>query len=329
MADRGDAAHRLDHAAARHLAGPFSLSRAELQRLVAQGRVSVNGAPATRPAQRLQAGDVVQVDTPRPPRRPAPSPEALPLSILYEDTAIVVLVKPAGMVVHPSSAHRAGTLLNALLWHAGRDPGEAAAWQPRLVQRLDQHTSGLLVVAKSPEVHTALQGERSRFVKEYLTIVWGRPVPARGEIAHRLGRDPLDRRRVTVSDGGAAALTRYQVLDRSRGNARGLSLLRCELVTGRTHQLRVHLAAQGWSIVGDPAYGQPPRARLVDVAVDRAARGFPRQALHAWRLAFAHPRSGRRLHFEAPLPPDLAALMSAAGLGRGLPGAPAPPDARV
>ncbi len=264
MADRGDAAHRLDHAVARHLAGPLSLSRAELQRLVGHGRVTVNGAAASRPAQRLQAGDVVWVDAPRPPRRPAPSPEALPLTILYEDAALVVVMKPAGMVVHPSAAHRSGTLVNALLWHAGRDPGADAAWQPRLVQRLDRHTSGLIVIAKSADVHTALQGPGARFVKDYLAVVWGRPVPATGEIAHRLGRDPLDRRRVTVSDGGATALTRYQVLDRSRGPARGLSLVRCVLVTGRTHQLRVHLAAQGWPIVGDPEYragAAPPPCR--------------------------------------------------------------------
>ena len=327
MADRGDAAHRLDHAAARHLGGPFLLSRSGLQRLVSQGRVRVNGVPATRSSQRLQHGDVVQVDAPQPSPRHPPSAEALPLSILYEDAAILVLLKPAGMVAHPSSAHRSGTLVNALLWHAGRDPGQVPDWQPRLVQRLDKDTSGLLVVAKSPDVHTALQGGRAQFVKEYLAVVWGRPLPASGVIDHRLGRDPLDRRRVIVSEGGAAALTRYRVLGRSRGSARGLSLVRCELVTGRTHQLRVHLAAQGWPIVGDQTYGQPPRARIPDVAVNRVARAFGRQALHAWRLEFPHPRSGRILRFEAPLPPDLAALLATADLGRGLPQAPAPPTA--
>jgi len=322
VADQGDAAHRLDHAATRHLGRPFSLSRAGLQRLVGQGRVSVNGVPATRPAQRLLAGDVVHVDAPQPPLRDAPSAEPLPLSILYEDSVILVVVKPAGMVAHPSAAHRSGTLVNALLWHAGRDPSQPSDWQPRLVQRLDKDTSGLLLVAKSPEAHRALQGRQAQFVKEYVAIVWGRPLPAHGEIRHRLGRDPLDRRRVIVSDGGAAALTRYRVLGRTRGEVRGLSLVRCELVTGRTHQLRVHLAAQGWPIVGDHTYGQVPRTRIPDVGVNRAARTFERQALHAWRLQFAHPRSGRLMHFEAPVPGDMSALLAAAGLGRRLAGTP-------
>lgn len=325
VADRGDDAHRLDHAAARHLAGPCSLSRAAIQRLVAQGRVLINGAAARRPAQRVRVGDLVHVDAPARAPRPAPTGEPRPLTILYEDASILVLVKPAGIVAHPSSRHRSGTLLNALLWHAHRDPGPVSPWLPRLVQRLDKDTSGLLLVAKSPDAHAALQGDRARFVKEYLAIVWGRPLPARGTIDHRLGRDPLDRRRVMVREGGAEAMTRYQVLDRSRGVRGGLSLVCCELVTGRTHQLRVHLAAQGWPLVGDKAYGEPPRRRIADVAVDRCARSFGRQALHAWRLQFAHPRTGRVLRFEAPVPADLADLLAAAALGRGLP-RPTPPS---
>ncbi len=283
----------------------------------------INGEAAVRPAQRLHAGDVVEVDAPVAPSRQPPTAEPLPLSILYEDASLLVLVKPPGMVVHPSSVHRSGTLLNALLWHAGRDPGQSLSWEPRLVQRLDKDTSGLLVVAKSAEVHTALQGQHRHFVKEYLAIVWGRPLPSRGTIDQRLGRDPLDRRRVMVRDGGTAATTDYRVLDRSRGDARGLSLVSCVLVTGRTHQLRVHLASQGWPIVGDQTYGEPSRARIADIAVDRAARLFDRQALHAWRLGFAHPRSGRQLQFEAPVPADMASLMATATLGRGLPRAPA------
>ncbi len=286
-----------------------------MQRLLGGGRVLVNGRRATKPAQRLLLGDVVQVDAPPPPPRQSPSPEAMPLTVLFEDPELLVVVKPAGMVAHPSPGHRSGTLVNALLWHASEVHDDD--WQPRLVQRLDKDTSGLLVVAKSPAVHTALQDARALFVKDYLAVVWGRPAPLRGEIAHRLGRDPLDRRRVMVSESGAAALTRYQVLARSRGDARGLSLVRCELVTGRTHQLRVHLAGQGWPIVGDQTYGEPPRVRIADGAVDRAARTFSRQALHAWRLQFAHPGTGRLLRFEAPLPADMAALVELAGLGRG------------
>lgn len=316
MADRGDAARRLDHAAARHLSGAFALSRAALQRLVTEGRVRVNGVPASRPAQRLQAGDAVDLDVPPPPPRPAPSAERLPLEIVYEDDALLVVCKPPGLVAHPSYAHKTGTLLNGLLWHA--DAGEPG-WQPRLVQRLDKDTSGLLVAAKSADVQTALQGARAGFMKEYLAIVWGRPVPARGTIDLRLGRDPLDRRRVMARDGGAEAVTQYHVLTRSRGGARGLSLVRCELVTGRTHQLRVHLAARGWPIVGDQTYGEAPRARLPDVALDRRVRAFGRQALHAWRLRFTHPQSGRVLQFDAPLPSDMAALVAAAGMVGALP----------
>lgn len=323
VADRGDAAHRLDLAAARHLAGPFALSRAALQRLVAEGRVRVNGVAATRPAQRLAPGDLVELDVPPPAPRAAPAAEPLPLVILHEDAAILVLNKPAGVVAHPTPAHHSGTLVNGLLWHAARRPDEATGWQPRLVQRLDKDTSGLLVVAKSPEVHAALQDARAAFEKDYLAVVWGRPAPERGLLTDPLGRDPLDRRRVMVKDSGAAARTGYQLLDHSRGTARGLSLVRCALLTGRTHQLRVHLSAHGWPIVGDPVYGHPPRSRLADIAADRAARAFSRQALHAWRLTFTHPRSGRRLQFEAPLPGDLAALLTATGLGRGLTRAPA------
>lgn len=319
MADRGDAARRLDHAAARHLSGAFGLSRAALQRLVAEGRVRVNGVAASRPAQRLQAGDAVDLDLPPPPPRPAPSAERLPLEILYEDDALLVVCKPPGLVAHPSYAHKTGTLLNALLWHAGDRHAGEPGWQPRLVQRLDKDTSGLLVAAKSADVQTALQSARAGFMKEYLAVVWGRPVPARGTIDLRLGRDPLDRRRVMARDGGAAAVTQYHVLARSRGDARGLSLVRCELVTGRTHQLRVHLAARGWPIVGDQAYGEAPRARLAAVALDRRARAFGRQALHAWRLRFTHPRSERVLQFDAPLPADMAALVAAAGMERALP----------
>ena len=323
MADRGDASQRLDHAAARHLAGSYALSRSKVQRLVTGGRVLVNNVPATRPAQRLLMGDVVQVDVPMPPATQSPSAEPLPLSIVFEDAQLLVVAKPAGMVAHPSHKHRSGTLVNALLWHAAQVRGDD--WQPRLAQRLDKDTSGLLLVAISAAVQTALQSNRIRFVKEYLAVVWGRPVPTRGAITHRLGRDPLDRRRVVALDSGADAETRYRVLDRTRGAARGLSLVSCGLMTGRTHQLRVHLATEGWPIVGDPVYGQPPRRRLLDIAVDRAARAFERQALHAWRLEFTHPESGRRLRFEAPVPADMADLMAVADLGQGLPVSPALP----
>lgn len=278
---------------------------------MAAGAVTVNGAPATRPAQRLAAGDrVVVAATPRAPRRP-PGAERHPLTILFEDDDLLVVVKPAGMVAHPTARQRQGTVVNALLGHA-----DDAGWSPRLVQRLDRDTSGLMIVAKSADVHTALQAAHAAVDKDYLAVVWGRPAPDRGTLDGRLGRDPLDRRRMMVTATGAASLTEYEVLSRSTGDARGLSLVRCRLGTGRTHQIRVHLADRGWPIVGDPAYGEAPRRRLLDLAVDRHARAFGRQALHAWRLAFRLPSTGERRTFEAPLPDDLLGLIRIARLGR-------------
>ncbi len=302
---------RLDQCIRRHLAAGFGLSRAAIQRLVATGAVTVNGAPAARPAQRLAAGDrVVVAARPRAPRRP-PAAERHPLTILFEDDDLLVVVKPAGMVAHPTARQRQGTVVNALLGHA-----DDAGWSPRLVQRLDRDTSGLMIVAKSADVHTALQAAHAAVDKDYLAVVWGRPAPDRGALDGRLGRDPLDRRRMMVSATGAASLTEYEVLSRSTGDARGLSLVRCRLGTGRTHQIRVHLSDRGWPIVGDPTYGEAPRRRLLDLAVDRHAHAFGRQALHAWRLAFRLPSTGERRTFEAPLPDDLLGLIRIARLGR-------------
>jgi 23S rRNA pseudouridine1911/1915/1917 synthase len=207
-----------------------------------------------------------------------------------------------------------GTLVNALLFHASTAGRDEPLWQPRLVQRLDKGTSGLLVVAKSAETHAALQDDAAAFTKEYLALVWGRPVPSAGRIAVRLGRDPLDRRRVMAAESGAAAVTEYRTIARARGAARGISLLCCRLVTGRTHQLRVHLAERGWPLVGEPTYGHRPSGRLDDPTVDRAVRAFSRQALHAWRLRFRHPRSGQQMAFAAPPADDMGRLLRIAGL---------------
>lgn len=314
MADRGDAGRRLDLSIQRHLAGTHRLSRAATQRLIAGGHVTVNGRAVRRAAGRLAAGDLVAVDgaasLPAPRR---PEPETAALDVRYEDDDLLVVVKPAGVTVHPTSSRRRGTLLNALLGHASA-ARSADAWTPHLVQRLDRDTSGLVLVAKSGAVHAALQRAGDACVRDYLAVVWGTPRPPAGTIDGRLGRDLLDRRRVAVREGGAAALTAYECLARSHGDRRGLSLVRCRLHTGRTHQIRVHLADRGWPIVGDAVYGRPPRARLADPALDRHARGFARQALHAWRLSVAWPAPDRVLRFEAPLPDDLAGLLTAAGL---------------
>ncbi|MEZ5419437.1 MAG: RluA family pseudouridine synthase [Vicinamibacterales bacterium] len=309
VADRGDGAGRLDQAIQRRLGPAFALSRSAVQRLVAAGGVTVNGRLASRPAQRLATGDVVGVAATPRPARAEPAAERLPLEILFENEDLLVVSKPAGMVAHPTSRQREGTLLNALLWHAG-----AAGWTPRLVQRLDRGTSGLIVVAKSPAAHAALQAPAARFDKQYLAVVWGRPAPPHGRLEGALGRDPLDRRRMMVRATGAPSKTAYDLLARTTGEGPGLSLVRCRLFTGRTHQIRVHLADRGWPIVGDAVYGTPPRRRLAAPALDRAARAFPRQALHAWRIAFRPPGASADLAFVAPLPADMRELLTGAGL---------------
>jgi 23S rRNA pseudouridine1911/1915/1917 synthase len=224
-------------------------------------------------------------------RRP-PAAEPGSLSILYEDQALMVVDKPAGTVVHPSYKASSGTLLNAVLWHLGGASGA----KPGIVTRIDKDTSGLVLIAKTAGAHAALQrqGSAGGVRKQYLAIVNGWPRPARGSISHPLGRDPGDRRRVIVMPGGAASETRYDVVSRWDRGARE-SLLCCELVTGRTHQIRVHLAAEGWPIIGDRTYGSSdPR--------------IARQALHAWRLSFAHPATRDVVEVEAPLPEDMTRL---------------------
>ena len=312
-ADRGDAGSRLDRVLRRHLADLHGTSRAELQRWVEQGRVWVNGRPASKPAARVAPGDEVAVTVPEQPARPLQA-QSIPLRVLYEDEHLLAVDKPAGLVVHPSFGHRDGTLMNALLWRA-------AAWgrdrRPSLVHRLDKHTSGVLLVAKSREVHAGLARTMAagRAAKDYLAVVYGRVPTARGRIALRLARDPLDRRRViAVATGGRESLTLYERVARSRGEQAGLALLRCQLVSGRLHQIRVHLAATGWPIVGDPVYGEPRWRTLASAELAAAAREFPRQALHAWRLRLEHPVLGRPLELVAPLPDDIAGLLRAAGI---------------
>ena len=223
------------------------------------------------------------------PERRRPEPEELDLAVLYEDDSLIVIDKPPGMVVHPTYRNTSGTLLNGLLWRLrGRD-----GILPSIITRLDKHTSGLVLVALTPDVHARVQrdAEAGRVRKEYLTIVRGTPHPRSGTIALPLARSPEDRRLVIVTLAGQASETRYEVLS----SARDHSLIRCELVTGRTHQIRVHFAAVGHPIVGDPTYGEPHDA-------------LPRQALHAWRLTLAHPVSGASLQVEASLPADFQRL---------------------
>jgi len=222
--------------------------------------------------------------------RRRPLPEEGPLSIVFEDEWIIVLDKPPGIVVHPTYKNWSGTLLNSVLWRMR----ERADAQPGILTRLDKDTSGLVVMALTPEVHAAMQRDQAarRIDKTYLAVVQGTPEPARGTIALPLGRDLADRRRVVVTDTGAPSETRYEVMATLDENA---SLVRCELVTGRTHQIRVHLAARGWPIVGDTMYGV-------------TSATITRQALHAWRIRFPHPITRQPLDLEAALPTDIRTL---------------------
>ena len=309
LTDRGDNGTRLDLVLRRHLANLETATRTRVQSWIDQGTVSINGQTVRRAAARVTAGDVLTVDTPDaalPPRRTL-EPQSASLDILFEDDHLLVVNKPPGIVVHPTHAQPDGTLMNALAWHARSWPPPC---RPSVVGRLDKLTSGIVLVAKSAALHAQLQRSMARAEKDYLAVVYGRVTPPRGTIDLRLRRDPNDRRRVVASETiGAPSVTHFERIARVAAPRAGLALLRCRLVTGRTHQIRVHLAASGWPIVGDPIYGGNGWSRLTDVALSNALRNFPRQALHASQLAFVHPISMQRLVMEAPMPEDMGALL--------------------
>jgi 23S rRNA pseudouridine1911/1915/1917 synthase len=280
------------------------------------GCVSVNGRAVRRPAARAALDDLIVVDVPEGDIAPRErmAPEDLPLSILYEDDHLLAVDKPAGVVVHPTYKNMAGTVMNALLWRARDWPGDR---RPSIVGRLDKLTSGIVLVAKSAAVHAALQRAMAAPSAEkiYLAVVYGR-ARARGRIDLPLGRDRHDQRRVVVAEDGAPSVTLFERIAAAPGPRGGVSLVRCRLVTGRRHQIRVHLAARGWPIVGDPVYGEPRWSTAGDPRLAAALREFPRQALHAWRLAIDHPITKQRMTVEAPIPDDLAELLQAVGLDR-------------
>jgi 23S rRNA pseudouridine1911/1915/1917 synthase len=317
VVDRGDARRRLDRVLLERLprATPRQgkLSRTRIQRWVEEGRVRVGDEVVARPATRVLEGQPIEVRLPARPR-PTPVAEPIPLTIVYEDDWLLAVDKPAGMTVHPTRRYPHGTLVNALLWH-GR--GETrAGYGPRLAHRLDRDTSGVLLVAKSREVHAALARAMARraALKEYVALVYGAPPVDRDRIDLRIARDAVSGRLVASKTDGRVCSTRYELLARSEGARAGLSLLRCTLGTGRLHQIRVHLSAIGLPIIGDTRYGAPRWKGLADEACARACAAFPRQALHAHRLHIVHPVTGAALDLRAPLPTDLAALFVAAGV---------------
>jgi 23S rRNA pseudouridine1911/1915/1917 synthase len=312
--DRGDAGQRLDLVLQRHLRDVTAASRTRIQKWIESGRVTVNEAPVRRPSKRTAQGDLVAIALPATARRGVMAAEELPLSVIFEDEHLLAINKPAGMVVHPTYRHPRGTLMNALLWHARHWPAGA---RPSLVGRLDRFTSGVLIVAKSRAVHAALQRSLSSScsAKHYLAVVYGRVNVARGTIDVRLSRSRRERQTV-VSDAASAApsQTMFERLRRNKAPRAGLALLCCRLLTGRTHQIRVHLAARGWPIVGDTKYGKPLWTEVEDPSLSAVLQAFPRQALHAWRVSFEHPIAHTPLVCEAIPPEDFERLLNDANL---------------
>ncbi len=289
-----------------------SLSRSRVKALIEDRRATRDGAPLTDPSETVRAGALYAIDIPEPVAA-TPQPQAIPLTILYEDADLIVVDKPAGLVVHPAPGNLDGTLVNALLAHAGDDlPGIGGEKRPGIVHRLDKDTSGVMVAAKSERAHRTLSEAFANrdLDRAYIALAWGLPAPTSGEVVAPIGRHPGDRKRMAVVDrGGKPATTRYAV-QRAWGAA--VSLVECRLLTGRTHQIRVHLAHIGHPIVGDPVYMRrtPAAARSLPAPVRDALLAFPRQALHAATLGFNHPVTGRPLAFESPVPPDISGLVA-------------------
>ncbi|MGX9962906.1 RluA family pseudouridine synthase [Roseomonas sp. F4] len=298
------------------LAGAIGgLSRSRVKALIESGQATRDGVPVHDPAEPVRPGVIYALRLP-PPEDAVPQPQDIPLTILFEDRHLIVLDKPAGLVVHPAPGNRDGTLVNAVLAHAAEDlTGIGGEKRPGIVHRLDKDTSGVMVVAKSERAHTALSEAFANrdLDREYLALVWGLPSPTVGEITGDIGRHPMDRKRMAVvTRNGKHALTRYAT---ERAFGTGCALLRCRLATGRTHQIRVHLAHVGHPLVGDPVYLRriPAAARNLAGPLREMLMAFPRQALHAATLGFRHPVTGEALSFSAALPPDMAGLLAALG----------------
>ena len=288
------------------------LSRSRIQALIKAEAIRVNGAP-TRPAYLVQPGDEIAVELPQP-EPSAAHPEPLPLSIAYEDDDLLVVNKAAGMTVHPAPGATEGTLVNALLHHCRNLSGINGALRPGIVHRLDKDTSGLLLVAKRDAAHRTLAASLQAHQVErcYAALVWGVLREESGRIEAPIGRHPKNRKKMAVVEDGRDAATHFSVVERCPFTTE----VECRLETGRTHQIRVHLAHIGHPIFGDPVYGGRDQARGVRPEYRRQANWMlsliKRQALHAQKLRFAHPTTGEMMEFTAPLPEDLQAVLEAA-----------------
>jgi 23S rRNA pseudouridine1911/1915/1917 synthase len=326
-----DAGARLDRLLAARIP---ALSRSRLKALILDGQVSIRpasgkGAEAARtildPSAEVKSGDVITVTLP-PPQDAAPAGEDIPLSIVYEDDDLVVIDKPAGLVVHPAAGHATGTLVNALIAHCGDSlSGIGGVKRPGIVHRLDKDTTGLMVIAKNDRAHQALSQQfaeklESGLTRGYLALVWGAPERPRGTIDAPLDRHPTAREKQAVRTGGREAVTHWELRETFSDEAGKpvASLIECLLETGRTHQIRVHLAHIGHPILGDETYGTgfKTKAARLSPPARAALAALGRQALHAAILGFTHPTSGDRLDFESPLPTDMARLAGALRTGR-------------
>jgi len=277
-------------------------SRSRLQQWIDAGHVTVDGKPV-RGKSTMLGDESIVVQPQEAPEEQAFKPEPMPLAIVHEDKSILVIDKPAGLVVHPAAGNWSGTLLNGLLHHL---PSLAGVPRAGIVHRLDKETSGLMVIAKTLQAQTDLVRQlQARTVKrEYFALVWGQP-QLTGRVEAAIGRHPRDRIKMAVSQHGSAkpAVTHYQRIATGALDGRPVSLMRCQLETGRTHQIRVHMQAIGFSLVGDPLYGKP-----------HLASAFSRQALHAFRLGLIHPGTGKSVEWTAGLPQDFSALLEKAGM---------------
>jgi 23S rRNA pseudouridine1911/1915/1917 synthase len=302
----------------RLLASRTGLSRTRVKALILDGAVAIGERTISDPGYRVNAGEVIAVAVPEP--EPAtPEGESIPLNIVYEDDEIVVLDKDAGLVVHPAAGHATGTLVNALIAHCGDSlSGIGGVKRPGIVHRLDKDTTGLMVVAKTDRAHQALaaqfadHGRTGPLERGYLAFVWGSPVGPKGTIDAPIDRHPWSRDKMAVRGGGRAAITHWQVLERFSGTDGKpvASLIECRLETGRTHQIRVHLAHAGHPLLGDAVYGQgfKTKAARLPPGAREALEALGRQALHAYLLAIEHPKTGKKLEFRSELPAALVRL---------------------
>jgi 23S rRNA pseudouridine1911/1915/1917 synthase len=320
--DEADAGERLD----RYITSQLSnFSRSRIKSLIKEGHARRNGETLDEPNFRVKSGDKLVIDIPAP--QPAiPRPEAIPLNIVYEDDQLLVVDKPAGLVVHPAAGNWSGTLVNALIAHCGESlSGIGGVRRPGIVHRLDKKTSGLMVVAKTDRAHHALTGAFARrgldggLERSYRALIWGVPQRRRGTVNAAIGRKTDQRQRMAVvSRGGKDAVTHYSVLkpygEASSSNPRNAgacaSLVECRLETGRTHQIRVHMAHIGHPLIGDPVYGSgfKSKSELLPENAQKAILRLDRQALHAATLGFSHPTSDKFMKFESSLPKDFASV---------------------